>query len=159
MTETCTSAQLDPNEVTFTHAVTQMYVDLRACFKVQYSVCCDRRIPWPKRDVLLCIISVLCEQCCLCTCFCSERDSPEWTKKSHHPLPQPFDPQSSQLFSITFKLLYTRRQRIDLKVWLSPPHFFLFVFKNAFQYYLCVGQASVQSICYCLSVYVWSSSF
>lgn len=35
--------------------------------------------------------------------------------------PQPFDPQPSQLFSITSKLLFTRSQRTDLRVGLSPP--------------------------------------
>lgn len=74
---------------------------------------------------LLCIISVLCGQYWLFTCLCSEQDSPE---KSHHQLPQPFDPQPPQLFNITFKLLFTRSQWIDLKVWLTPLAYFILFF-------------------------------
>ena len=48
----------------------------------------------------------------------SERELKEKRKekKSQHQLPQPFDPRRSQLFSITFKLLFTRSQRVGLRV-------------------------------------------
>ena len=150
---TCTNAQLDPNEVTFTHAAIQMYVDLRACFKVQYSV--YSVLTRPKRDVF-----ALHYQCFMWTVLpfprvCARNKivrSEGEREKSHHQLPQPFDPQPSQLFSITFKLLFTRSQRIDLKVWLSPLRsFLLFVFRNNFSIiYLSAKQVFKVFVIVCL---------
>lgn len=86
------------------------------------------------------------------------QDSLELTRKEvRH---QPFDPQSSQLFSITFKLLFTKSRRTDLKVLFPPPSLSCFVcLWNAFQYYLFVSQATVRSIPVCQCEYVWSFCF
>lgn len=121
-------------------------------------------MPWPKRDVFAshyqCFLwrvlpfSHVCAQNKIVHSEWKRKDSSSGAPPTH---PRLFDPQLSQLFSITFKLLFTRGQTIDLKVWLSPPRFFwlLFVFKNTFQYYLFISQTSVQNICYCLLVHVW----
>lgn len=75
---------------------------------------------------LLCIISVFCGQCCLFPLACAQNKivCSERKRRATSSSPRLFDPQPSQLFSITFKLLFTRSQRIDLNVQLPPPRFF-----------------------------------
>lgn len=93
---------------------------------------CRRKCRDLKGMFLLCIISVFSGQCCLAACLCSEQDRPCWAAKKKPPAaPRRLsDPQPSQLFSITFKLLFTRSQRTDWKFDFLPlASSFLFILK------------------------------
>ena len=159
----------NPNGVTFSHSVTHIYADLQArsiTVSAPTEECHDL-----KGMFLLCVITFFfffyVDSVAFSHVCARKQDSQEWTwiekRKASTSSPSRLIPSTSQLFSITFKLLFTRSQRVGLRVWLSPPRFLFFlffsVFKNTFQYYLSVVRAAVQSICYCQSVYVWLFCF